>query len=79
MRRGERLARGALHETPREERPDRRRAARVESRAEVEPKSVLGKALGYMTRQWSRLTTFLRDPKMELTNNEVDRDLRRWV
>lgn len=50
-----------------------------ESRAEVEPKSVLGKALGYMTRQWSRLTTFLRDPKMELTNNEVERDLRRWV
>lgn len=50
-----------------------------ESRAEVEPKSVLGKALGYMTRQWSRLTAFLRDPKMELTNNEVERDLRRWV
>ena len=50
-----------------------------ESRAEVEPKSVLGKALGYIARQWTRLTAFLRDPKMELTNNEVERDLRRWV
>ena len=50
-----------------------------ESRAEVEPKSVLGKALGYIARQWKRLTVFLRDPKMELSNNEVERDLRRWV
>ena len=40
---------------------------------------MLGKALGYMERQWERLTAFLRDPKMELTNNEVERDLRRWV
>jgi hypothetical protein len=50
-----------------------------ESRAEVEPQSVLGKALGYIERQWDRLTAFLVDPKMELTNNEVERDLRRWV
>jgi transposase len=48
-------------------------------RTEVEPKSVLGAALGYMHRQWDRLTAFLRDPLMELTNNEVERDLRRWV
>lgn len=46
---------------------------------EVEPKSALGKALGYIDRQWPRLTAFLRDPRMELTNNEVERDLRRWV
>ena len=49
------------------------------TRAEVEPRSALGKALGYIVRQWKRLTAFLRDPKMELTNNEVERDLRRWV
>lgn len=49
------------------------------TRAEVEPRSTLGKALGYIARQWKRLTAFLRDPKMELTNNEVERDLRRWV
>ena len=26
-----------------------------------------------------RLTAFMRGPRMELTNNEVERDLRRWV
>jgi transposase len=48
-------------------------------RAEVEPKSRLGKALGYLHRQWPRLTVFLRDPHMELTNNEVEGDIRWWV
>lgn len=48
-------------------------------RLDVEPKSPLGRALGYLHRQWKRLTAFLRDPTMELTNNEVERDLRRWV
>ena len=46
---------------------------------DVEPKSVLGQALGYLDRQWPRLTTFLRDPLMELTNNEVENGLRTWV
>jgi transposase len=46
---------------------------------DVEPKSLLGKAIRYLLRQWKRLTVFLRDPIMELTNNEVERDLRRWV
>jgi transposase len=46
---------------------------------DVEPKSVLGKALGYLHRQWPRLTAFLRDPLMELTNNEVESGLRTWV
>jgi transposase len=48
-------------------------------RLEVEPKSKLGEALGYLHRQWKRLTAFLRDPLMEMTNNEVEGDLRRWV
>jgi transposase len=48
-------------------------------RGEVEPKSVLGKSLGYLHRQWPRLTAFLRDPLMELTNNEVEGGLRTWV
>lgn len=48
-------------------------------REQVEPKSPLGRALGYLHRQWPRLTAFLRDPLMDLTNNEVERDLRRWV
>lgn len=46
---------------------------------DVEPKSVLGQAVGYLDRQWSRLTAFLRDPLMELTNNEVENSLRTWV
>jgi transposase len=46
---------------------------------DVEPKTPLGKALGYLDRQWPRLTAFLRDPLMELTNNEVESGLRTWV
>jgi transposase len=48
-------------------------------RCDVEPRSVLGQALGYLHRQWPRLTAFLRDPRMELTNNEVESGLRAWV
>ena len=48
-------------------------------RGDVEPRTVLGKAVGYLHRQWSRLTAFLRDPRMELTNNEVESGLRPWV
>jgi len=55
------------------------RAWALRRRLDVEPKSALGKAIGYLHRQWKRLTAFLRDPTMELTNNEVERDLRRWV
>jgi transposase len=48
-------------------------------RRDVEPKTPLGQAVGYLHRQWSRLTAFLRDPQMELTNNEVESGLRTWV
>lgn len=48
-------------------------------RRDVEPKSPLGKALRYIDKQWPRLTAFLDDARMELTNNEVERDLRTWV
>jgi transposase len=50
-----------------------------ERRGDVEPRSVLGKALGYLDRQWPRLTMFLRDPLMDLTNNDVEGGLRTWV
>lgn len=46
---------------------------------DVEPRTPLGQALGYLDRQWPRLTAFLRDPLMELTNNEVEGGLRTWV
>lgn len=47
--------------------------------ADVEPKSKLGRAVRYIRKQWKRLTRFLHDPLMELSNNEVERDLRTWV
>jgi transposase len=50
-----------------------------ERRADVEPKSPLGKALSYIDKQWGRLTRFMHDPVMELTNNDVERGLRTWV
>jgi transposase len=45
----------------------------------VEPKSPFGKALSYIDKQWGRLTRFMHDPVMELTNNDVERGLRTWV
>jgi transposase len=50
-----------------------------ERRGDVEPKSALGKALSYIDKQWGRLTRFMHDPVMELTNNDVERGLRTWV
>ena len=43
------------------------------------PKTPLGKALGYLHRQWHRLILFLEDGRLELTNNHVERQLRRLV
>jgi transposase len=48
-------------------------------RRDVEPKSPLGKAVRYIDKQWARLTAFLHDARMDLTNNEVERALRTWV
>ena len=45
----------------------------------VPPKSLMGKALGYLHRQWKRLTLFLEDGRIELTNNRVERELRSLV
>ena len=36
-----------------------------------------GAMLGYLHRQWKRLTLFLDDGRIELTNNRVERELRR--
>lgn len=43
------------------------------------PKTPMGRALGYLHRQWKRLTLFLEDGNIELTNNERERQLRRLV
>lgn len=43
------------------------------------PKTPLGRSLGYLHRQWSRLILFLDDGNIELTNNRIERELRRLV
>jgi transposase len=80
----------ALHgETP-EERLARRREQSApvldelrewitEQRKVIPPKTPLGKALGYLHRQWRRLILFLEDGRIELTNNRVERELRSLV
>ncbi len=50
-----------------------------EQRAVVPPKTPLGQALGYLHRQWHRLTLFLDDGNIELTNNRREREIRRLV
>jgi len=50
-----------------------------EQRASTPPKTPLGRALGYLHRQWKRLTLFLEDGNIELTNNRRERELRRLV
>lgn len=55
------------------------RAFLDEQRALVPPKTTLGKALGYLHRQWKRLILFLDDGNIELTNNRRERELRKLV
>jgi len=45
----------------------------------VPPKTPLGRALGYLHRQWRRLVLFLEDGNIELTNNRRERELRRLI
>jgi transposase len=49
------------------------------SRGQVEPRCLLGTAIGYLRNQWVRLSRFLEYAPMDLTNNETERDLRRHV
>jgi transposase len=48
-------------------------------RGDNPPKTPLGKAIGYLLRQWKRLVLFLTDGRLELTNNRVERELRTLV
>lgn len=50
-----------------------------EQRAIIPPKTPLGRALGYLHRQWRRLLHFLEDGNIELTNNRRERELRGLV
>lgn len=43
------------------------------------PKSLLGKALGYIENQWEPLSLFLEIPGLEIHNNDAERSLRHVV
>jgi transposase len=72
----QRLARRHEHSKPI---IDKLRAWLDEHRPLIPPKTPLGQALGYLHRQWKRLTLFLEDGNIELTNNRRERELRRLV
>jgi transposase len=50
-----------------------------DKRAVTPPKTPLGRALGYLHKQWPRLLLFLEDGNIEATNNRRERELRRLV
>lgn len=50
-----------------------------EMRPQIEPRTPLGKALTYLTRQRARLELFLSDGRVAMTNNAVERELRTHV
>jgi len=58
---------------------DRIRTWLDEQRSIIPPRTQLGKALGYMHRQWQRLILFLDDGNIALTNNRRERELRKLV
>jgi len=43
---------------------------------QVLPKSAIGKAIGYMLKQWPRLEVYLTDGKLEIDNNLVENAIR---
>ena len=74
--------------------PDARRGARqkrskpvieqlrnwlTQSLPTVAPQSLVGKALGYLDSQWSKLVTFLDDGNVPLTNNACENKIRPFV
>jgi transposase len=65
----------------RETRPvlDELRAWLDHKRATIPPKTPLGRALGYLHRQWKRLLLFLDDGNIDATNNRLERELRPLV
>jgi transposase len=45
----------------------------------VLPKSPTGKAVGYCLNQWSKLTAFLLDGRLEVSNNRAERSIKPFV
>ena len=43
------------------------------------PKSTLGKAIHYLLEQWPYLTRYLKDGRLELSNNRTERSIKPFV
>ena len=43
------------------------------------PKSALGKALHYLKEQWPYLTNYLKDGRLEISNNRAERSIKQFV
>jgi transposase len=43
------------------------------------PKSALGKAIGYSLGQWTKLTVYLTDGRLEISNNKAERSIKPFV
>ena len=56
-----------------------RAAEDIDSMPATMPKSKLGKSLGYLFNQRKPLNVFLEDPRIEIHNNDSERDLRHVV
>jgi len=54
-------------------------ADEVNARASTMPKSKLGKALRYLFNQRDELEVFLNEPRIEIHNNDAERDLRHVI
>ena len=49
------------------------------SLTQVAPTSLTGKALGYLANQWSTLTVYCQDGRLDIDNNAVERAIRPFV
>ena len=49
------------------------------SLTQVAPSSLTGKALGYLANQWSTLTVYCEDGRLDIDNNAVERAIRPFV
>ena len=43
------------------------------------PKSALGKAMSYLKDQWPYLTNYLKDGRLEISNNRAERSIKSYV
>ena len=58
---------------------DKMHACLLAGKEELAPKSHAGKAFSYCVNQWSKLTRFLEDGRLEIDNNRAERSVKPFV